>query len=397
MQSPAAPVRYILGLDLGVASIGWAVLGLDADDRPDRIVKTGVRIFEAGKEGVGGTKEEPRNQKRRQARAARRSLWRRRLRADKLFRHLQGVGLLPEGDGSRPAARHALLQRLDATIMASRRAQAESLGIRIDHVLPYWLRALGLDERLEPHELGRALYHLVQRRGYKSNRVAERKPKGDEDKGKVQSGIDELSAAMQAAGARTLGEFFARLDPEQSRIRRRWTARGMFEAEFGMLWERQAGFYPEVLTEKLKKQVRGDLYFQRPLRVQSHLIGECTLEPGRRRAPMALLLAQRFRYLQRLNDLRIVAATGEEHPLDEAQRTTVRGRLEQGDAKFTELRKLLGLGRGVGFNLERGGEKNLPGNRTRAKLVAVFGRPLRRQRGPGSGPRTSLAHRASAR
>ena len=71
-----------------------------------------------------------------------------------------------------------------------------------------------------------ALYHLAQRRGFLSNLKAP--SKDDDDAGKVESGINELSDLMAQAGSRTLGEYFASLDPEQFRIRQRWTARTMY-------------------------------------------------------------------------------------------------------------------------------------------------------------------------
>src|SRR3546814_17890673 len=72
---------------------------------------------------------------------------------------------------------------------------------------PYDLRKRGLDERLEPHEIGRALFHLNQRRGFKSNRKAERKSGDDQERGKHATGAKALAIAMEEDGARTYGEF----------------------------------------------------------------------------------------------------------------------------------------------------------------------------------------------
>src|SRR3546814_19974841 len=74
---------------------------------------------------------------------------------------------------------------------------------------PYDLRKRGLDERLEPHEIGRALFHLNQRRGFKSNRKAERKSGDDKESGKIATGAKALHIAMEEDGARTYGEFLA--------------------------------------------------------------------------------------------------------------------------------------------------------------------------------------------
>src|SRR5690606_14197953 len=96
---------------------------------------------------------------------------------------------------------------------------AAQYGLRDDrvlaHVAPYHLRALALDGPLSAHALGRAFYHLAQRRGFQSNLEANR---GDEDQGAVKAGISQLEKLM---GDRTLGQYFASLDPEELRIRQR--------------------------------------------------------------------------------------------------------------------------------------------------------------------------------
>jgi len=46
-----AKTPFVIGLDLGVRSLGWSILELKPDGEPGRIVRTGVRCFEAGVEG----------------------------------------------------------------------------------------------------------------------------------------------------------------------------------------------------------------------------------------------------------------------------------------------------------------------------------------------------------
>ncbi len=89
---------YALGLDLGSNSIGWAILKLDENDNPCGIEKVGVRVFEAGMEGLYESgKEESRNKKRREARLVRRQIERRARRYRKLANLLQKIGLLHSG------------------------------------------------------------------------------------------------------------------------------------------------------------------------------------------------------------------------------------------------------------------------------------------------------------
>jgi len=90
--------------------------------------------------------------------------------------------------------------------------------------------------------------------------------------------IKELGEAMRSF--RTLGEYYASLDPHTHNVRRRWTSRKMYEDEFAAIWEKQAALHPTLLTEELHRQIKHLLFYQRPIKAQSHLIGGCELEPA---------------------------------------------------------------------------------------------------------------------
>ena len=107
--------------------------------------------------------------------------------------------------------------------------------------------------------------------------------------------------------------------------------------------------------------------------MQKYLIGKCELEPDQRRAPKYLLLSQRFRLLQRVNDLRVLSPDGTERRLTPEERAKLINALElEGDQTFKAIRDLLGLKKAQ-FNLAEGGETKIPGNRTATQLYAVFG------------------------
>lgn len=369
--------RYVLGVDLGVASIGWGLVSLGAD-RPGGVLRTGVHLFESGTEGdVESGRDQSRAGPRRMARALRRGYWRRAQRKRKLLRILQRLGLMPAGDVSTPEGVDALVKTLDAELRSTWESQADH---RTRQLLPYRLRAAAITRRLEPFEVGRALYHLAQRRGFLSNR---RDAGGDEDDaGKVRAGIIELRKLMEAAGDggehRTLGEYFASLDPtapDQRRIRGRWTAREMYAEEFDRIWAEQSRHHA-AMTPEARREVHAAIFFQRPLKSAAHLVGMCDLVPGKRRAKLGLRAAQRFRMLQRVNDLRILMPDHTQRSLTAEERAKVLAGLERhGDLTFTALRSkaYLGLPRGTTFNLEEGGEKKLPGHRTDARLREIFG------------------------
>lgn len=370
----------ILGLDLGAASIGWALLSarVDSDSlRPDGLVAAGVRIFQAGMEGnMEAGREESRAKGRRDARLARRQTERRARRLRTVFNALRHAGLLPTYPGldlSSSAGRHETIIRLDQEIRDSGRLDRLARAIGVSGAadkLPYVLRAAALDHPLESHELGRALYHLAQRRGFLSNR---RSPRRDDEERVVLSGISQLRDDMARTSSRTLGEHLSRIDPHQQRIRARYTARAMLIDEFEAIWASQERFHPSVLTPELKKRIYHRIFHQRPLKSQSDKIGRCELEPKRRRAPWALLAAQRFRLLQAVNNLRIRNEYGVEYELTPEQRQVLIAELDRKkEVTFDRIRRLLKMP-DVSFNLERGGDKAIRGNETNAILAKVFG------------------------
>lgn len=366
---------FALGLDLGANSLGWAIVALK-NEIPAELVLTGARVFPSAMEGdFDSGKEESRNRARRDARLHRRQLWRRGRRLKKTFSLLQRFELLPPGPTPTPQERQALVNNLDAAILSSAWFQAKKnsgLYPEPDHVLPYILRAAALDEKLEPFFLGRALFHLAQRRGFLSNRKRVRKV-GEDDEGAVKKGIADLRTAISESGARTLGELFARLSPSQSRIRARWTARDMYENEFAKIWDAQTPHHPTLLTQDRRRLVVQAIFYQRPLKFDEDTVGNCELEPSEKRAPAYLLISQRFRLLDKVNNLKILPPGEPETALTAADRKKLVQELElKGDRTFDQIRKLLNLTKEYDFNLERGGEKKLPGNRTAAQFYAAL-------------------------
>lgn len=377
---------YVLGIDLGSASLGWAAIALDQSGMATGLLRAGVRIFDPAVSGdIEKGQDESNAVARRAARLIRRQLRRRAARQSELFRLLQQHSLLPPYEGAEADAslqRHSILNALDLEI-AAKWAKSGRAGAQAAIELPlYLLRKTALDAALEPFELGRVFYHLSQRRGYRSNRNEQASDKGEtgkkakkaDDLGAVEGGIKELEEAMRLSGARTLGEYFASLDPHTQKVRGRWTARKMYEEEFAAIWEKQAALHPSLLTEELHHQIKHLLFYQHPIKAQSHLIGGCELEPGERRAAWATLEAQRFRVLQKVNDLEIILPGQVEGiPLTSEQRQTVLDLLEHSEAaSFDKIRKALNLGKNIGFNLQRGGETKLKGNFTNAHMADVF-------------------------
>lgn len=343
-----------LGLDLGSNSIGWALL----DEDGGKLVGTGVRVFPEGVDRDATGAEIPRMQQRRAARAMRRQTARRARRKKHLREVLVEAGLLPACAALPRAA-------------SERDAWESEQFIDAD---PITLRAKALSERLEPHALGRALLHLGQRRGFRSNRKADRARKKENS-----AILSEISALGREMGDRTLGQYLAHVrgdDPGRyhlSRLRGRHTHRDMYEREFEAIWAAQQRYYPALLTDPLRERIHRIIFFQRELRAPSPgLVGRCELEPRLPRCPRADRRAQRFRLLQEVNNLRVLdTATRAERRLTDEERAKLIAFLgKKKERTFDEIRKhLFAQYEGVRFNLEAGERKKLKGMPADAELA----------------------------
>ena len=220
--------------------------------------------------------------------------------------------------------------------------------------LPYLLRSRALSERLEPYEIGRALFHLNQRRGFLSNRKTERKQKPGEE-GKIASGAKLLDQAMAEAGADTLGQFLAGREEKRVRMDSEAQAYDFYpqrrhvEYEFGRIWEEQAKHHPDVLTDTARAALHRILFFQRPLKTPE--VGVCTFVNSERRLPKAHPLFQERRLYEEVNQLEITAPGEANRKLTLDQRNNLilelRGSKER---SFTALAKRLKLQPGESFN-----------------------------------------------
>jgi CRISPR-associated endonuclease Csn1 len=334
----------IFAFDVGTTSVGFAVADYDETAQTGSIIRMGTRIFP---EGTTEKKKEPRNQARRKARLARRQLRRRRVRKLELSQVLAQEGLLPAFGGDE-----------------WRRVMAAD---------PYVLRAKGLTEKLEPLEVGRALYHVAKRRGFKFPSVPEEpedpdvEQKGkmakddDDDPGIVKGKIETLRMAM---GTLTVGAHLARQDKKRGHH----TGRDMIRSEFERLWEAQAQHHRERMTATLRQTVIDIVFNQRPTFWRLKTLGRCRLLPGEELCPKGSWIGQQYTLLCDLNSLRIAG-------MDERELKAKGLQYLQGVAKgsYSALKKAMGL-RSVRFNYEvSGGKKDLPGNATEAGLRKVFG------------------------
>jgi len=356
-------LNYRLALDLGSTSLGWAVIQLNGQtpQQPCAIIRAGVRIFPDGRNPKDGSSLAV---TRREARAMRR-------RRDRLLKRKARMQRLLIEHGFFPAD-------------AAERKALELLN-------PYELRALGLDAALSPAEFARALFHINQRRGFKSNRKTDKK---DSDSGALKTAISALRSQLHPSGAdgraRTVGELLWRrmndpaVAPQQRTVRARYREqrvlkddgktriaksydlyidRTMITDEFDALWAKQAALNPAQFNPVAHEALKDCLLHQRPLKPVKP--GRCSLLPDEPRAPLALPSQQRFRILQELNHLRILGGRLLEEPLTLEQRNILAAALEQGSKSFkTAIPKMLGLPGSVQFNLADAKRLELKGHAT---------------------------------
>lgn len=337
--------HYTLGLDIGIASIGWAVLGNDEDGTPNRIIDLGVRIFESAEvQKTGESLAAPR----RDARSARRRLRRHRHRLERIRYLLVQQGVLTQ-------------------------EEMTHLYDKSDMVSPYQLRTEGLDRLLNAREFSKVLIHLAQRRGYQSNSTAE-ETKNEKENGIIKSAILENQQRMERGGYRTIGEmmyrdaaFWETINGIRYHCTRnkagdyRFTVdRASILAEVSILFEAQRRLgapwasvemedaYTAILSgqRSFDEGPGGDSPFRKGI---SDRVGYCTLEPTEQRAAKADATFEYFKLLQDLNHMRLVDNSGS-HPLTQQQRAILEEMaFRSANLTYGQLRKKLGLSDEVRF------------------------------------------------
>lgn len=356
----------VLGLDLGTNSIGWAVVERD-DNGKCTLLDRGVHIFQ---DGVAHDQsgEKPAVQERTSARALRRHYFRRRLRKIELLRILIQNNYCPFlSDEELQIWREQKKYPLNDDFLAWQRTD-DCVGKN-----PYYDRYVCLTQKLDFQKkqdrmiLGRALYHLNQRRGFLSNRKDSAK---EDEQGVVKQSITSLSDEMSKAGCRYLGEYFYTLYGK-GKIRTRHTARNEhYRAEFDAICKKQE------LPSDLIKQLEKAIFFQRPLKSQKGSIGKCTFEKGKNRCPVSHPRFEEFRMWSFINSIRISMAGESPRPLNQSEIQSIVPlffRKSKADFGFEDIaKKLAGKDvKGVEFNYSK--LTNVPGCPVLTSLFDALG------------------------
>jgi len=291
-----------LGIDLGSASCGWAI-------REDNdIVKKGVITFSTGMtKGTGGYSSPTKD--RREARSKRRLIQARKYRKWELLKILVSKDFVPLKEGELKIwskYQKGVQRKFPETVafLAWLACDFTYLGGE-KYKNPYEIRVKGIEGKLTKHEFGRALYHIVQRRGYKDigekDKETEKQLERRKEKG--------FKSSLQKYGIISKALKIDFLD-KGKRARNEYPLREEYQDEFELLCKvqdyditkKKQGEYNNEFVKSLWKAI----IWQRPLRSQKGKVGKCTLEPNSPRIPMSHPLFELFRTLQYINTIKTV-------------------------------------------------------------------------------------------
>lgn len=330
-------MKYRLGLDLGVGSIGSAIIELDENDNAKDIKDAGVRIFEVS-EGA---------EERRLKRNARKNLVRTKKRlellAKKLYENNLWVNDTPEGTDN---------------------LRAKS---------PYKIRRDALYEKLaNANYIGRAILHIAKHRGAGFVSAAEELEENlteDESTRKAQkpSSYDMMVKHLKDTNSQTIGEYFYKRlsegfekdknnefkSPEKRIIRQKKYAleksivdyaipRYLVKDEFHKIWDKQAQYFPQMNKTGLKQEVYDVLFYEKS--PAPYATGKCIYFRDEDRLLKAHPLAEMRRIYEEVNNIRIETDMGKERlSLEQRDKIINNLLLKSENAGKKSIKDILGL------------------------------------------------------
>lgn len=337
-------MKYAIGLDCGIASVGYAVMELDSYDEPQRIIRLGSRIFDRAEHPKDGSSLAL---PRREARGTRRRIRRHKHRIERI--------------------RYLLV---DNNIISTEELNTLFEGQLTDI---YQLRCKALDNPVSNTEFARILINLSQRRGFKSNRKVDAEDKKN-DAGKLLSAVSDNEKLMLTKGYRTVGEMLYKDDKYKEHKRNKGedyqntVSRKMIEDEIREIFKSQRGFDMPFANESIENAYIDIVLSQRPFDVGpgkgnknspsaysgdqiEKMIGKCTFFPDEPRAAKATYSFQLFTLLQNINNIVLVNESGERKTLSNSEKDILREYcFNTKSVSFSSIRKKLGIDKQYRFN-----------------------------------------------
>lgn len=308
----------ILGIDAGTHSVGWSIRDTSLQD--NQIIDYGVITFEKGVASEKGN-ESPKVQKRTESRGKRRNYQAEKYRKWGILEFLIESKMCPlsleELDNWRKYRKgqkriypqsDKFIQWLRFDFDGDGKPDFHLFGKDL-HESYYVFRAMAIDKNYKfifqdnLMILGRVFYQLVQRRGFRGRDEEEAKTilQGSEKTGT--EGRDKIADYIVLY--KTLGAALYHYQKENGgRIRQRYNLRKDYEEELKLICQTQNINHEDY--QKLWKAI----IWQRPLRTQKGLIGNCIYEKNKKRAPISHPLYEEYRTWVFINNLKIEAPSG---------------------------------------------------------------------------------------
>ncbi|WP_130859231.1 type II CRISPR RNA-guided endonuclease Cas9 [Gracilibacillus phocaeensis] len=309
-------MKYDIGLDIGITSVGWAVINRDKK----RLEDWGVRLFEVAENPKDGSALAA---PRREARSTRRRLRRRKHRVERIKHFITQNALLTK-------------QELDELYPLTK--EDEDVWV---------LRKLGTERKLTNREFARILIHCAKHRGYQSNRKSEEQ---DDESGKVLSAIKENHNLMVEKRYRTISHMLVEEDKPLRNKDGDYSGvllRADIKKEIVSIFDKQQEFGHSFATTANKERYIELWGSQRPVASKDDIlekIGSCSLEQNAKRVPKATYTFSKFRALDKLNRLHIMDVKGEKRQLTVEERELVVHKFfDKKDAKYSDIRQALKL------------------------------------------------------
>ena len=225
-------MKYIIGLDMGIASVGYATLLLDDKEQPCRILKMNSRIFEAAEHPKDGSSLAA---PRRINRGMRRRLRRRRFRKEQIRDLIAEKGIMTT-------------EEID---------EIYNSGKELSDI--YEIRAEALDRILSKEEFVRLMIHLSQRRGFKSNRKVDASDSKSES-GKLLIAVKNNRELLSEKGYRSIGEMLYKDERFAANKRNKADdysntfSRAEYEDEINQIFEAQLALGNPYATDDFRKK-----------------------------------------------------------------------------------------------------------------------------------------------
>lgn len=385
-------MKKVLGLDLGVGSVGWAAITIDDEQKPLKLLGMGSRVIPLSvDETTGFTKGNG------ESVCAARTLKRSMRRGMDRFQQRR---------------------RLLASLL-------EECGMTFDKALldlspmELWqLRAdAATDKKLTLAEIGRVIYHINGRRGYRHSKEESNDKKQSDYLFKITNRVGEAAQL-----GLTPGQYFAQKLKESEysspsgkkawsyRIKEQVFLRKSYEEELYRILSAQSRHYPEILTPERINRIEEAIFFQRPLKSCKHLVSLCEFESheitsptgkkiviGPRVAPASSPIAQESRIWEAINNIVLKNYRNKSRKLNSDQpmlplfsndmrKMQYEYHLTQEERKRvfdfldihekmtgSDLLKILGLTRDDGFTIPANISKGLKGNKTKVKIAKALG------------------------